>query len=190
MGKIKNSNSCRVYNPATRRIMETRNVSFIETPSRLFPPSLEENSRQIIPQSNGMDDHNYITDVEILCDLRHYTSVLERLPGTSAGHNTVGGLSDNPPVSPLGADQRDHQEGHTGRRSFKTSTEKGYARGIACGWRFVGGRSRTAGAAGVARGSLPRNITGWITPASAAGAFASRIDACNYICRHWSKIIL
>ena len=42
VGYSNDSNSYRVYNPATRRIMDSRNVVFIETPSRLFPPSLEE----------------------------------------------------------------------------------------------------------------------------------------------------
>ena len=40
VGYSNNSKSYRVYNPATRRIMESRNVNFIETPSRLFPPPL------------------------------------------------------------------------------------------------------------------------------------------------------
>ena len=85
-----------MYNPATRRIMESRNVVFIETPSRLSPPPLEETSEQVNPPSNGMDDHNYITDDDVLRDLCDYTSVLEPLPGASA---EVGGLSDNPPVA-------------------------------------------------------------------------------------------
>ena len=36
-----NSKSYRVYNSTNRRIIESRNVIFIETPSRLFPPPLE-----------------------------------------------------------------------------------------------------------------------------------------------------
>ena len=81
--------------------MESRNVIFIETPSRLFPPALEENSQQIIPPSNGMDDHNYITDDDFLRDLRDYTSVLEPLPTESTDHMAAGGLSDNPLVTEL-----------------------------------------------------------------------------------------
>ena len=96
VGYSNNSKSHRAYNPATRRIMESRSVIFIETPSRLFPPPLEETSQQVNPSSNGMDDHNYITDDDVLRDLCDYTSVLEPLPGASA---EVGGLSDNPPVA-------------------------------------------------------------------------------------------
>ena len=100
VGYSNNSKSYRVYNPATRRIMESRNIIFIETPSRLFPPPLEETPQQVNPLSNGMDDHNYITDDDdFLRDLRSYTSVLEPIPGASAHHIAVGGLSDNPPVT-------------------------------------------------------------------------------------------
>ena len=48
-----------------------------------------------------MNDHNYITEDDFLRDLRHYTSVLEPLPGASADYIGVGGLSDNPPVAEL-----------------------------------------------------------------------------------------
>ena len=58
MGYSNNSKSYRVYHLATRRIMESWNVIFIETPSRRFPPQLEATSQQIIPPSNGMHDHN------------------------------------------------------------------------------------------------------------------------------------
>ena len=100
-GYSNNSESYRVHNPATRRIMESRNVISIEMPSRLFPPSLEETSQQIISPSNGMDNHNYITDDDFLRDLRDYLFVLEPLPAASADHITVGGFSDNLPVAEL-----------------------------------------------------------------------------------------
>ena len=45
VGYSNNSKSYLVYNPVTRRIMESRNVIFIETPSYLSPPSLEETSQ-------------------------------------------------------------------------------------------------------------------------------------------------
>ena len=48
-----------------------------------------------------MDDHNYITDNHFMFDLRDYTSVLEPLPGASADHFAVDGISDNPPVAEL-----------------------------------------------------------------------------------------
>ena len=86
VGYRNNSKSYRVYNPVTRRIMESRNVIFIETPSRLFPPPLEETSQHVNPPSNGMGDHNHVTHDDFLRDLRDYTSVLEPLPGAPADH--------------------------------------------------------------------------------------------------------
>ena len=101
VGYSNNSKSYRESNPATRRIIESQNVIFIATPSRLFPPPLEETSQQVNPPSNGMDDHNYITDEDFLRGLCNYTSILEPLPGASADHIVVDGLSDNPPVAEL-----------------------------------------------------------------------------------------
>ena len=80
--------------------MESRNVVFIDTPSRLFPPRLEATSQQVNPPSSGMGDHNYITD-DFLRDLRDYTPVLEPITVASADPISVGGLSDNPPVAEL-----------------------------------------------------------------------------------------
>ena len=99
VGYSNNSKSYRVYNPATRRIMESLNVIFIETPSRLFPPPLDETSQQVNPPSKGTDDYNYITENDFVRNFRDYTSVLEPLPGASADHITVGRLSDNLPVA-------------------------------------------------------------------------------------------
>ena len=42
VGYRKSSKSYRAYNPAIRCIMESRNVIFIQTPSRLLPPLSEE----------------------------------------------------------------------------------------------------------------------------------------------------
>ena len=70
VGYSKNSESYRVYNPATRRILESRKLVFIETLSRLFPPPLEKTSKEINPPSNGMIDHNYSTDDDFLLHLR------------------------------------------------------------------------------------------------------------------------
>ena len=48
-----------------------------------------------------MDDHNNITGDDVLRGLHHYLSVLEPLPGASADHIVVDGLSDIPPVAEL-----------------------------------------------------------------------------------------
>ena len=101
VGYSNNSKSHRVYNPAARPIMESRKAIFIDTPPRLFPSPLEETSQQVYPPRNGMDDHNYVTDDDLLGDLRDITSVLEPTPGAFADHIAVGGLSDNPQVAEL-----------------------------------------------------------------------------------------
>ena len=98
--RYNNSETYRVYNPATRRIMESKNVILIETQSRLLPPPSEETSPQISYSSNGMDDYNIINR-DFLRDLRDYTFVLEPLSRASANHIALGGLSDNPPVAEL-----------------------------------------------------------------------------------------
>ena len=48
-----------------------------------------------------MDGRNCITDNDFLSDLRDYTSVMEPIPGASADHIAVGGLSDNSLVAEL-----------------------------------------------------------------------------------------
>lgn len=100
VGYNNNIKSYRFGNSPTRRIMESRNVTSIETCLRLFPPPLEVTSTQTIPSSNGMDVHNYIAD-DNLRDLCDYTSALEPLSGASRYHIAVGGLSANPPVADL-----------------------------------------------------------------------------------------
>ena len=96
VGYGNNGNSYRVYNLATRRLMESQKVIFSETPSFPFPPLLRETSQQVNPPRNDKDDQNYITDDYFLRDLRNYTLVLEPIPGASADHIVVGGLSDKP----------------------------------------------------------------------------------------------
>ena len=103
VGYSNDSKSYRVYNPATRRITESRNVIFIETPSRLLPPPSEECPMQVWGHGQAGEDkgHNYITDDDFLRDLRDCTSMLNPLPGASSDHITAGGLSANPQVAEL-----------------------------------------------------------------------------------------
>ena len=100
MGFSNNSKSYRVYNPATRRIIESGSVIFIETSSLLFPPSLEENvpANYFAEQPHGL---THLTDDDFLRDLRDDTFELEPLPAESADHIAAGWLSDNPQVAKL-----------------------------------------------------------------------------------------
>ena len=100
VGYSNNSKSYRIYTPVIRCIMESRNVIFIETPSRLLPPPSEVSHTQLLPSSNATNVHIYTTD-DFLRGLRDYTSVLEPLTSASVDHLTAGGLSMNPPVAEL-----------------------------------------------------------------------------------------
>ena len=62
---------------------------------------MEETSQQVNSPSNGIDDHNYITNNDFLRHLCEYTSVSEPIAGASANHIAVGRLSDHPPVAEL-----------------------------------------------------------------------------------------
>ena len=103
MGYSSNSKSYRVYIPGTRRIVESRNVVFIDAPSRLLPPPVEESSVQV--SGNGGvsndNDHNYATDDDFLRNLRDYTSMTHLTPGPSADHVTASGRIKNPQVAEL-----------------------------------------------------------------------------------------
>ena len=100
VGDSSNSKSYRVYNPATRCIMESRDVIFIETPF-LLPPS-SEGSQLLMQELPPRDDpdrdnkgHNYITDDDFLRDLRNYTSVVDHLGSASTDHDTASRRSEN-----------------------------------------------------------------------------------------------
>ena len=109
VGYSSNSKSNRKYNPVTRCIMESRNVIFIETPSRLLPPPSEgpQPLMQELPPGDDPDrdnkGHNYITDDDFLFDLRNYTSVVGHPGSAFTDHVTASRRSENPLVAePLG----------------------------------------------------------------------------------------
>ena len=101
VGYSSNSNSYRVYNPVIQFIMESRNVIFIETLSRLLPPPLEKSQllmQERPPEDNpGRDnkDHNYITNDYFLRDLRNYTSVVDHPGNASTDHVPASRHSEN-----------------------------------------------------------------------------------------------
>ena len=75
------SNSYRVWNPKPRRVVESRNVVFIETPPNFLPAA-----RRLSPQqdfespsydfSDDTLDGNYISHDDMLRDVQNYTSTL------------------------------------------------------------------------------------------------------------------
>ena len=84
------SNSYRIWNPKTRRVVESRNVVFIET-----PPNLLLVARRLSPQqdlespsydfSDDTLDDNYVSHDDMLRDVQNYTSALNFGVDTPAG---------------------------------------------------------------------------------------------------------
>ena len=77
------SNSFRTWNPKTRRVIESRNIVFIETPPHLLPPltlwlsplqGLEAPTFDL--SGNSLDD-NYSSRKDMIQDARDYTSALD-----------------------------------------------------------------------------------------------------------------
>ena len=107
VGHSSNSKSYRVYNTVTRCIIESRNVIFIETPSRPLPPPSEgpQFLMQDLPPGDDPDrdnqGHNYITDDDFLRDLRNYTSVVDYPGSASTDHVTANRRSENTLVAEL-----------------------------------------------------------------------------------------
>lgn len=106
-GYRNDSRSYRVCISSTRSILDSRNVIFIETISCLLPPpSGEPHLRmQCTPlreeQPGDNVGHNYLTDDDVLRDLRKYPSVLDLLPGAFADHIIAGGLLESPEEADL-----------------------------------------------------------------------------------------
>ena len=107
VGYSSDSKSYRVYNPVTRCIIESRNVIFIETPSRLLPPPSEgpQLLMQELPPGDDPDrdskGHNNITDDDVLRDLRNYKSVVDHPGSASTDHVTASRRSENTLVAEL-----------------------------------------------------------------------------------------
>ena len=123
VGCSSNSKSYRVYNPVTRYIMESRNVIFIDTLSRLLPPPSKgpQLLMQELPPGDDPDrdnkGHNYITDDDFLRDLRNYTSVVDHPESASTDHVTVSRRSENTlDGGNSRQDQRDHSARSVGKR--------------------------------------------------------------------------
>ena len=96
-----NSKCYRVYNPVIRRIMESRNVIFIETPSRLLPPPSEVSHTQLLPSSNATKVYNYTSDDDFCGTFAITLRCWNPLPVLLWTRITSGGLPTNPPVAEL-----------------------------------------------------------------------------------------
>ena len=86
--------------------MESRNVTFIETPPHRLPLSLKLSTLQdIVPSSRDLDndtlDNDYILHDDLLRDVRDYTCVLEFTASIPANHENASGVSADSQVQKL-----------------------------------------------------------------------------------------
>ena len=84
------SNSCRIWNPKTRRVVENRNAIFIETPSHRLPAASRLSPQQKLESpsydfSDDTLDDNYVSHNDILRDMQNYTSALDFGDDTPTG---------------------------------------------------------------------------------------------------------
>ena len=76
-GHRQESKACRVYNPETRKVVESRNVVFIETPPHAVPPPDDNEYQASGWKPMNDNDELYNNDDNLLRDIRDYTSRIE-----------------------------------------------------------------------------------------------------------------
>ena len=95
-----------VWNPKSHHVVESRNVTFIETPAHLLrPPSKLSPLQDLVPPSWDIDDdtldNGRISYDDLLWDVRDYTGVLYVTANTPANHENASGVSADPQVQEL-----------------------------------------------------------------------------------------
>ena len=96
-GYSEESKSYRVWNPKTRHVVESRNVTFIKTPSHLLLPRSKLSPLQnlVLPTwyiDDDTLDSDYISYDDLLRDVRGYTGVLNFTANAPANHANVSGV--------------------------------------------------------------------------------------------------
>ena len=85
--------------------MESRKITFVETPPHLLsPPSKLSPLQDLVPPSRDIDDdtlNNYISYDDLLRDVRDYTGVLDFTANALANHENASGVSVDPQVQEL-----------------------------------------------------------------------------------------
>ena len=92
--------------------MESRAITFTETPPHLLPPPSKLSPLQgVVPPSWDLDDdtwnNDYISDDDLLRDVRIYTGVLNFTANIPAYHENASGESADPQVQELADQIRD-----------------------------------------------------------------------------------
>ena len=175
-----NNKSYRVYSPVTRHIMESRNVIFIEPPSRVLPPPSEvvggsPCAASSIEERNGCPQLHHRQRLSAR-SLRLHFGVGTPYQWFCGPHHRRRALIEHTAGRTLGLDQRHHTKGRTGRRSRKNT-----AREICV---LEGGRPRrrhntrwsnARGSSAGGRSQAPRAAT----PISTGGASAKSSPAAS-----------
>ena len=105
-GYSEESKPYRVWNPKIQRVVESRNVTFIEIrPHLLPPPSKLSPLQNLVPPSWDIDDDtlniDYISYDDLLRDVRDYIGVLDFTANAPANHGNASGVSADPQVQEL-----------------------------------------------------------------------------------------
>ena len=104
--------SYRVRNPKTRRVVESRDVTFIETPPHiLFRPSQLASLQNRVPPSWDLDDstlkNDFISYGDLLRNVRDNAGGLDFTANIPANHENASGMSADPQVHGLVDEIRD-----------------------------------------------------------------------------------
>ena len=86
--------SYRIWYPKTRRVVESRNVRFIETPPHLFPQPTRLSPLRELPSTELVDD--YASTYDLLRDARDYTAVLDFDVNISTKHGNADSVDGGP----------------------------------------------------------------------------------------------
>ena len=91
--------SYRVWNPKTRRVVESRNVTFIKTPPHLIPQPTRLSLRREVSPAESVDD--YASTDNLLRDARDYTAVLDFNANIPAEHANADTVDGGPGMEPI-----------------------------------------------------------------------------------------
>ena len=91
--------SYRVGDPKTRRVGESRNVAFIETPPQLIPQPTRLSPLRELPPAESVD--KYASTDDLLRDARDYTAVLDFNVNIPVKHANADSVDGGPGMEPI-----------------------------------------------------------------------------------------
>ena len=122
----------RVWNPNTRRVVESRNVTFIETPPRTIPQPTRLSPLRELPPAELVDDS--VSTDDLLRDARDYTAVLDFNVNIPAEHANVDSVDGGPGMESILEQIRD-----VTRKDLLISPGKSSSGGASSGETLPGG---------------------------------------------------